>query len=408
MSDRKTIPTVGKLEAFTSAFETFGRTIDRLENSYQELEERFSNLNSQLEETNERLRKALLENEKARSFLDNILSSVSSGILVFDRDGNVSHHNTAAEDLLGLDYDHIHGVKGSDLCEKDTKPEISALRTLETGEEFRSEEKTITLTSGAELPIAVSTSIMRDYSGDVVGVVEVLHDLRKIRLLEEEITRVQALAALGEIAATIAHEVRNPLGGIAGFASLLKRDLPEDHPGQRMVDKIITGVDNLNNSVSSLLMYARDISLSPREIELRNFMDEIVTYFSADINHDSGRYNIRTMLSPNDITWRLDPEQFRQAIVNLLYNAVQAMPEGGNIKLTAQADDELMIEVSDSGPGIEENVRKRIFTPFFTTKEGGTGLGLATVKKIVDAHRGKIDVISEPGKGTCFKLVFPR
>lgn len=408
MNDRKSIPTEGKLEAFTAAFETFGRTIDRLENSYQELEERFSNLNSQLEETNQRLREALLENEKARSFLDNILSSVSSGILVYDKEGRISHHNAAAEELLGLEFDDIDGISGGELFAGDTKPEISALCTLESGEEFRSEEKTITLADGAELPVAVSTSLMRDHSGDVVGVVEVLHDLRKIRLLEEEITRVQALAALGEIAATIAHEVRNPLGGIAGFASLLKRDLPEDHPGQRMVDKIIIGVDNLNNSVSSLLMYARDINLSPRDVELRNFMDEIVTYFSADINHDSGKYSISTKLNPHDITWRLDPEQFRQAIVNLLYNAVQAMPDGGDIRLSARADQDLMVEVSDSGPGIENRVRERIFTPFFTTKEGGTGLGLATVKKIVDAHRGKIDVVSDPGKGTCFKLVFPR
>lgn len=408
MSNRKSIPSEGKLEAFTTAFETFGRTIDRLESSYQELEERFSNLNSQLEETNQRLREALLENEKARSFLDNILSSVSSGILVYDRNGKISHHNAAAEELLGLDSHSIHGLSGGDLFKADTKPEISALSTLETGEEFRSEEKTLTLTTGEELPVAVSTALMRDYSGEVIGVVEVLHDLRKIRLLEEEITRVQALAALGEIAATIAHEVRNPLGGIVGFASLLKRDLPEDHPGQRMVDKIITGVDNLNNSVSSLLMYARDISLSPREVELRNFMEEIVTYFSADINHDSGKYNISTELNPMDISWRLDPEQFRQAIVNLLYNAVQAMPDGGDIRLSARVNDELQVEVSDSGPGIKEKDRERIFTPFFTTKEGGTGLGLATVKKIVDAHRGKIDVITEPGEGTCFKLVFPR
>ncbi|MFH1892147.1 MAG: ATP-binding protein [Candidatus Zixiibacteriota bacterium] len=408
MSSRKAIPTEGKLEAFTDAFETFGRTIDRLESSYEELESRFSNLNSQLEETNQRLRVALLENEKARSFLDNILSSVSSGILVYDCDGFVSHHNVAIEELLCLAADRIPGHEGHDLVAGDTKPEISAKCTLETGEEFRSEEKMLTLKSQSELPVAVSTSLMRDQNGDVIGVVEVLHDLTKIRLLEDEITRVKALAALGEIAATIAHEVRNPLGGIAGFASLLKRDLPQNHPGQRMVDKIITGVDNLNRSVSSLLLYARDINLLPRTVELRNFLDEIVTYFSADINHDAGKYNIRTMLAPEDITWRLDPEQFRQAVVNLLYNAVQAMPDGGDIGLTARGGEELTIEVSDSGPGIDYELIERIFTPFFTTKEGGTGLGLATVKKIVDAHRGKIDVRSEPGGGTSFRLAFPK
>ncbi len=395
-----------RLEAFSEAFDTFSRTIERLESSYSELESRFSELNSRLEDTNTRLREALDENETARAFLQNVLSSVSSAIMVFDCEGRISHYNEACCRLFEADGSLI-GRTAEELVIADSRPGVSAKQTLATGEEFSSEEKLITLMSKKDIPVAVSCSVMRDHSGAVTGAVEVIHDLTKMRALEDQVSRVKALAALGEIAATVAHEVRNPLGGIAGFASLLKRDLPADHSGQRLVDKIIRGVENLNDSVTSLLTYAREINLSPRQIELGSFLTEIVTYFRADINHSIDKYAIFTRLSPEDLHWRLDPEQFRQAIVNLLHNAVQAMPEGGEIEIAASGDDMLTVDVSDGGVGIDDTLMERIFTPFFTTKQGGTGLGLATVKKIVDAHRGRIEVESAADRGTRFRLRFP-
>jgi PAS domain S-box-containing protein len=406
VKQREAVSNEEKLEAFSDAFDTFSKTIERLEDSYSELESRFSLLNSRLEETNLRLREALDENENARAYLQNILSSVSSGILVFDCDWRISHYNNAAQSLLEIS-DGLLGKTDGELVAGDNRPEVSAKHTLSTGEEFSSEEKLVTLKSGREIPVAVSTSLMKDQSGTVIGAVEVIHDLTKIRALEDQVSRVKALAALGEIAATVAHEVRNPLGGIAGFASLLKRDLPEDHAGQRLADKIIKGVENLNDSVTSLLTYAREISLSPRDVELSSFLAEIVTYFRADINHSCGKYRIETRLSPKDLRWRLDPEQFRHAVVNLLHNAIQAMPEGGGIELAATGGEMLRVDVTDEGEGIGEEFMERIFTPFFTTKQGGTGLGLATVKKIVEAHRGKIEVESMAGRGTKFRLFFP-
>jgi len=233
------------------------------------------------------------------------------------------------------------------------------------------------------------------------------HGLARNGALEDEVSRVKALAALGEIAATVAHEVRNPLGGIQGFASLLKRDLPDDHPSQRLVDKIIIGVENLDRSVTSLLTYAREISLSPRTVEVKSFLDDVVSYFVADINHDAGKYEVSVSSSPDGLSWRFDPEQLRQAVVNLLQNAVQAMPEGGRVEVDAHATDRLHISVRDEGPGIESDTLERIFAPFFTTKESGTGLGLATVKKIAEAHRGSVDVESRIGHGTVFALKLP-
>ncbi len=408
MSDGEIVSSQEKLEAYSAAFESFSQTIERLESSYADLDARFSRLNDQLQETNLRLQQALAEKETARSFLNDILSSVSSGILVYDCRGLISHANSAACRLLGIEEKDAIGAAVKALVDADTRPDISGSITMATGEEFHSEEKMLTLSSGREVPLAVSTSLMKDSDGATAGAVEVLHDLTKIRSLENEISRVKALAALGEIAATVAHEVRNPLGGIAGFASLLQRDLPDDHPSQRLIDKIITGVENLNHSVTSLLAFAREIDLSPRDVELSGFFGDVVSYFKADINHDADIYSIDIDVQPETLNWRLDPKQFRQAIVNLLSNAIQAMPEGGSIDINARGGDRLTVTITDSGCGIEKDLRERIFTPFFTTKDGGTGLGLSTVKKIVEAHRGEVAIISTSGKGTCFKLSFPR
>ncbi len=408
MSDGKIVSSQEKLEAYSAAFESFSQTIERLESSYADLDARFSKLNDQLQETNLRLQQALAEKETARSFLNDILSSVSSGILVYDYRGLISNANSAACRLFGIEEKDVIGTTGETLVGFDTRPEISGGVTIRSGEEFQSEEKMLTLLSGSEVPIAVSTSLMKDDDGLVAGAVEVFHDLTKIRSLESGISRVKALAALGEIAATIAHEVRNPLGGISGFASLLQRDLPDDHPGQRLIDKIIKGVENLNRSVTSLLAFSREIDLSPRDVELCEFFSDVVSYFKADINHDADMYSIDIDVQPETLNWRLDPEQFRQAVVNLLSNAVQAMSEGGSINISARGGDMLTITIADSGCGIGEDIRERIFTPFFTTKDGGTGLGLSTVKKIVEAHRGEVAITSTSENGTCFRLSFPR
>lgn len=407
MSDKEAVSGTEKLELYTDAFESFEKTIGRLEKSYADLEERFSTLNSRLEETNERLRHALDEKERARSFLNNVLSSVSSAILVYDRDGRISMYNNAAEKLFGL-KDDLSGKFGDELIAESSRPDVSGEATLKTGIEFASEENMLTTVDGREIPVAVSTSLMTDQHGEVIGAVEVFHDLTKIRALEDEVLRVKALAALGEIAATVAHEVRNPLGGIVGFASLLKRDLPPQHEGQRLVDKIIKGVENLDKSVSSLLMYARDVNISCREVDVCKYIKEITTYFAADMSRENDKYDIETCAEPSCIVWRLDPEQFRHAVVNLLQNAAQAMPEGGTVKLNISADDVLRVAVEDQGDGIPEEVQSRIFAPFFTTKQGGTGLGLATVKKIVEAHRGTVEAESLESGGARFTLSLPR
>jgi signal transduction histidine kinase len=253
----------------------------------------------------------------------------------------------------------------------------------------------------------LSTALLYDEDGRVSGALELYHDLSKLRKLEDEIMRVKTLAALGEMAATVAHEVRNPLGGILGFAALLRKDLGDDDPRSNMVDKIIKGVENLDKSVSSLLTYAQEVHPCMKTVNLRPFVDEIIANFKMTLTQNNESSNIDVLISPESLEWKFDPQHIRQCLLNLLLNAHQAQPESSDIKLSVVADTKLNIMVSDSGSGIDDNVKEKLFTPFFTTRKAGTGLGLATVKKLVLLHKGEIKVDSVLGRGTDITIAIP-
>lgn len=242
---------------------------------------------------------------------------------------------------------------------------------------------------------------------------------RKLEQTEEEMLRVKRLAALGEMAAVVVHEVKNPLGGIRGFAELLERDLEEVDPRKKWVKKIMEGVDTLDRIVKSLLDYTKPVKLNPRKVEMAKFLDEAINFFEMDASQKKANIRMVKNYPQDELFCHLDTEQFRQIPLNLLHNAVQAMPDGGEIMVELNQDVEtkdlpckvrdkkIILKISDTGIGMSKKTLERLFTPFFTTKERGTGLGLSTVKKIVEAHRGDIRVESEPGKGTTVVVRLP-
>jgi signal transduction histidine kinase len=227
---------------------------------------------------------------------------------------------------------------------------------------------------------------------------------------------------LGEMAATVAHEVKNPLGGISGFADLLYRDIEEQDPRKSYVKKIIEGVEILNRIVMNLLDYTRSLRLDLRPTDFVKFLDEVVGFFEMDISR--GKRNIR--IERNYLSQRfdclLDSEKFKQVVLNLLHNACQAVPDGGLIQIFAGLESRkirdqaaisstgqrISLKIKDNGMGMSEEVKKKLFTPFFTTKEKGTGLGLSTVKKIVQAHRGEIFIDSQLVRGTTVNISLPK
>ena len=400
-------------EAFADSYLLFNETTRKYMAAYKQLEEQFEHLNVRLEETNKQLRQSLAEKDEVSNYLNNILESMSGGVLVLGMDGKINLFNQAAEEITGRTQDEVVGRTYEEVMGIDGRREKSALHTLETGESLSNLERELTRADGRSLPIGFSTSLARDKAGHVFGTIEAFNDLTEVKRLEAQVQRMHTLAALGEMAATVAHEIRNPLGGIASFANLLERDLTVDDPSRRLVQKITEGVARLNRIVSSLLSYTRPLRLNTHDVDLSAVVEEATAFFELDLNRKGGNVAIERSFPGQPLGCKLDTEQFQQVILNLLLNAMQAMREGGTIQIEVFADDDpedphAILCVRDSGIGIDEAVREKLFTPFFTTKEDGTGLGLVTSKKIVEAHGGSIRAESTPGEGTSFYVALPR
>ncbi len=401
--------TDAQLEDFTDSYILFQETTRRYREAYEELASKFESLTLKLEETNVHLQQSLEEKDRVSNYLNNILESLSGGVLVVDLDGKITFFNQEAEEITGFEQEKVLGKPYANIIGLSAGRKLSVLHTLDTGERLASQEKELQRADDRAIPLGFSTSLVRDEAGTVLGALEVFNDLTEVKRLEAEVQRVQTLAALGEMAATVAHEIRNPLGGIAGYAGMLERDLAADDPNRRLVYKITEGVGRLNRIVVSLLNYTRPLSLNVHPVNLAELVEETTAFFAIDIERSREDIRIERDFPADELICRVDPEQLQQVILNLLQNAMQAMPEGGAIEVGLRAEGGTgVLIVGDTGVGMDDEVREKLFTPFFTTKEDGTGLGLVTSKKIIDAHNGQIRVDSEPGRGTQFSISLPQ
>jgi len=411
-----------QLGAFADSYFSFNKTIQKLHQAYKDLEQKFENLNLELEQTNLKLRESLAEKEKVTNYLNNILESLTSGVLVVNLEEKITHFNRAAEEITGYKAEEVLSRPYLEVMGEGIALQSTPVHTLRSGASHLNEEKELFTKSKTKIPLGFSTSLLRDSENNLLGVVEVFFDLSKIKNLEEEVARVRTLAALGEMAATVAHEVKNPLGGISGFADLLYRDIEEFDPKRNYVKKIIEGVEILNRIVMNLLDYTRSLKLDYRPVDFDKFLDEVVGFFEMDISREMKNIKVECKYSADRLECIMDGEKFKQVVLNLLHNASQAMPEGGLIQVYAgleskNADNQISgsseeqmvcLKIRDNGMGMSEEIKNKLFTPFFTTKEKGTGLGLSTVKKIVQAHKGRIEVDSQLGKGTTVTILLPK
>ena len=230
----------------------------------------------------------------------------------------------------------------------------------------------------------------------------------QLKKMQEEVNQSRVLSALGEMAATVAHEIRNPLGGIGGYASLLARSIPPEDPKRKYVDKIIGGISSLNKIVGNLLAYTRKTNLQKQNTDLVNWAEAILAHAEIEIEKEKKQLSIERNFPSEPLNAEIDAERLQQVMLNLLMNAIQAMETEGKISVGIGLKEKFAeITIADTGNGIEPEHLKNIFTPFFTTKEQGTGLGLAIVKKIIDLHEGEITVESTAGKGTSFCIKIP-
>ncbi len=397
-----------QLAIFNQTFASFNNTIKQLNESYANLQSRHQLLSDELTATNEKLVHSLAQNIQTRNFLHNVLESLTSGVITIEPDGRIGTINKAGCEILRVKSGQIIGqdyrtVFGGSLA---TRRSLTDL--LQGKQAYRLVEKQVLVSDDKTIPISVSASCIRDAENNIVGALEVFVDLTDLKRMEDEIARVKSLAALGEVAAVVAHEVRNPLSGIAGFAALLKREMGDAHANIGYVDKIIIGVEKLNRSVTSLLDYARELRHEPRPTNLNSVLQETVEFFRVDLSTRGSASRVKLDLPREDVTCDLDRENFAGALINLLKNADEAMPKGGTISIKLKSSSSrVVLSVSDEGAGVPEQLMEKIFTPFFTTRDGGTGLGLALVRKIVDAHRGAILVSNNPNRGSTFTIELP-
>jgi PAS domain S-box-containing protein len=397
------------ISQLTAAFQTFSQSSRRLEEAYRLLQERVREIDRELIETNERLNRKVEELNSLTGYLNEILTSMHNGVAAVDRAGRITTFNHAAESVLGLRADDVIGQAHEEvLSNADGSPSPLAA-TLSTGEPCADVERDVVSRSGRCPRLSSSVAPIRDSRGALVGAVEIFSDLTEFRQLQERLDRADKLAALGQMAAQVAHEIRNPLNGIEGFATLLLRDLAEGDKCREFASRIRAGARSLNKIVGNMLLFCQPCTLQPRAVSVRDVVEGALAFVLEECRHRGrGAVEVQRDYDPAADSVEADPDQLRQAIMNLLLNAVQAMGESGHLRLATRARASgVEIRIQDSGPGIPQHLRGKVLDPFFTTKSTGTGLGLAIVQKIIRLHGGQLELDSQMGRGTVAVVTLP-
>jgi PAS domain S-box-containing protein len=370
------------------------------------LKTRVASLTEELERKNSDLEKNLAERERMQLYLENILGNLTTGVVVLDLAGRVTLMNHAAEQMTGYVAERARevGVASCLGIEAGLPEEYPSLMTLLgtlNDRTIRQHE------GGIDRFFHLSASGQCGRNGKIVGGIVLLQDVTRIKELEQEGARKKRLASMGEMAANIAHEIRNPLGGIELFASILRKELAGDADKQGLAENVIIGVKSLNHIVSNLLYYTR-----PRKPVYTWFsVPEVVKeslLFAEHVLRQKGIELFVRHTGPETDIWS-DGELIKQILMNLILNAVQAMPEGGALEIETFIDEkEVQCRLSDTGPGIPEEALGHIFNPFYSTREKGTGLGLGIVDHILEMLGGRIRVQSRMEEGTSFVITLPR
>lgn len=357
------------------------------------------------------LRRNLAEKERVKSHLANIYESLPLGVLVTDAQGRISGANPAAQRMLkqplpalrGQSIQALLGLPQLRLTAHAGGPEASW--EGRTGREATEARFAYLRADNETLQILATTAPLRNQNS-VVGYLVHLQDITRLEQLEAQAQRRNRLTAMGEMAARIAHEIRNPLCSIELFASLARRRLREDPECHAFMEHIATGVASMNHVLANLLEYTRPHRLSLHNLELGALLRQEIAFHKPLA--ESRGVQIHAQLPQDALPLRADAELLRQALRNLIRNGIQALHTGGHVTLSACRNaNDVEIVVADNGCGFPPEHATRIFDPFYTTKSSGTGLGLAIVHTILEAHHANVEAHSVPGRGSRFLLRLP-
>jgi len=362
-------------------------------------------------EQEKKTRYLLQERESAFNQLDllfrSIIESVDTGVMTIDLKGTIKTFNRAAEEITGFPFSSVKNKPVTGVF-----PEFAVFSPLERkiGQTKNRMEIILQGQNEKKINLGCSTSPLKDKQDKQIGSILIFQDLTEIKLMEETLEKSKRLALIGEMAAGLAHEMRNPLASITGSIELLRQSLNLKDTDERLMQIILRGKEQLDNFVRDFLLLARPIPQVRELINVSEIAQDVLENIKLSKDWTS-KIKINSSLTEK-VTAYANAEQIRQIVHNLALNAIQAMEDGGILSVYVKSiihhnKEVVEIIISDTGPGIEENELQKIFEPFYTNKDKGTGLGLAIVSRIVDGYGGRIKMESDISEGTICTVWLP-
>lgn len=375
-----------------NAFEAFQQQSTQLEDSHEKLKKQLKHSQIDLAEKNKELATKVTEVQEIKERLSNVLESITDAVFMIDQAGTIMTANHAACKFFEKeDYDELEINSLAKI------PEIMAV--IKAGKKIQDKDLSCTIDGEEKIFMLSLLPIKKNQDHSVI----ILKDITDYQQLKVRVEREDRMTELGQVAASVAHEIRNPLAAVEGFARLLERDLPDNQ--KRMAGKIVQATRQLNYVVTNLLSYTREQNINTFPHDMALVIQEAAELVIPMAEDRDIAFNMKLK---EGISARVDGVQIKQLLLNLFINSVQACP----VKADGCIDVELKkvrnkvhLSVEDNGCGIPANKVARLFEPFFTMKDGGIGLGLAMCRRIADMHEGKLTVKSTEGKGTRFTLV---
>jgi two-component system sensor histidine kinase HydH len=343
--------------------------------------------------------------DRMKTYTENVVESMADGLISIDRDGKIVTLNKQAAAILGSGRERLEGMKIASVLGEEIG---QVLGSAEGRSLVRDREINIHKDKNSRIPLSLSVAPLRDEKGQEMGSVLLIKDLREIRDLQEKVHRSERLASLGRLAAGVAHEIRNPLSSIKGFAQYFVKRFSGHDEEQGYASVMVKEVDRLNRVITDLLEFAGSKEPRRESQSLEAIAEQALKLLAPDF--EVRRVEVIKEYEPDLPAVSVDRDRISQVLINLVLNALESMEAGGEIRIGLRRcgpPPAVEILVSDTGTGIPEGDLEKVFEPFFSRKKKGTGLGLAIVHQIIESHRGDIRVESRPGEGTVFRIRLP-
>ncbi|KOR75797.1 ATP-binding protein [Paenibacillus solani] len=350
------------------------------------------------------LKQMVEENQSVKEYLESVINQTADAIHTTDTHQRVISVNKAFEQLYGWKAHEVIGQKLAFVPPEKEELEKERIRSLLAGERLSPVETDRFRKDGSRIEVSITTSLVRDEDGKVTSMISVSRDVTERNRIEELLRRSEKLNTVGQLAAGVAHEIRNPLTTLRGFLQLQQqtRQVKPDH-----LDLMLSELDRINLIVSEFLILAKPQAIHFQERDVRIIMGDVISFLDSQAHLHGIEFQLNFALESTYV--HCEENQLKQVFINLLKNAIEAMPEGGNvwIELTRPTGDVVRIDIRDEGEGIPKDLMPHLGEPFITSKETGTGLGLMVSQRIIQGHRGTMEIESEEGIGTKVSIVLP-